>query len=114
MSAEKNDPEQKQAVLRPYSRHVLVCTGQSCADGRGMQVYEYLKVRIKELQLHQGSARIERSRCHCLGVCAGGPIAVVYPEGVWYRGVDESVMEKIIQEHLIQGRPVSEFILPSA
>lgn len=98
-------------VLRPYGRHVLVCTGQSCGGDAGLLTYNYLKKRLSELTLTCGVQRVERSKCHCLGVCSAGPIVVIYPEAVWYTGVNESLMERIIQEHLIQGSPVKEAML---
>lgn len=97
--------------VQPYSRHIFVCTGTKCAPDTSPSLYEWLKKRLKELNLHTGIERVQRSQCQCLGVCEGGPLAVVYPEGIWYHHLDENKFERILQEHLIAGKPVSEYIL---
>ena len=104
-------PEDNKPPFRPYQKHILVCTGPRCAPESSPAVYQYLKERLKELNLHEGLNRIQRSQCHCFGVCEGGPIAVVYPEGIWYHHVDKEKMERILQEHLLEGNPVEEHIL---
>ncbi|HXV27386.1 MAG TPA: (2Fe-2S) ferredoxin domain-containing protein [bacterium] len=100
----------EQPPIKPYGRHVLVCTGPRCAPEASPALYQLLKERLKELKLHEGPERVNRSRCHCLGVCQGGPIIAVYPEGVWYHHITPEKMETIIQQHLIQGKPVKEWI----
>ncbi len=97
-------------AMRPYKRHILVCTGPRCAPETSPGVYQGLKERLKELKLHEGSERIQRSQCHCFGICHAGPLAVVYPEGVWYSHLTPEKMERIVQEHLIKGNPVSEYV----
>ena len=97
--------------FRPYQRHILVCTGPRCAPDTSPSVYAHLKERLKELGLHEGAARIQRSQCHCFGICEDGPLAVVYPDGIWYHRITSEKMERIIQEHLIGGKPVREYIL---
>lgn len=95
----------------PYKRHIFICTGTKCAPEESPSLYEWLKKRLKELKLHEGAARIQRSQSHCLGVCAGGPLAVIYPEGVWYHHLDQEKLERVIQQHLIGGQPVEEYVL---
>lgn len=97
--------------MKPFEKHILVCTGEKCAPESSPALYQWLKNRLKELKLHEGSARIERSQCHCLGICEGGPIVVVYPEGVWYHHIDQEKLEEIIQKHLIKNQPVEPYIL---
>ena len=97
-------------TVRPYKKHILVCAGPRCAPETAPALYQGLKERLKELKLHEGSERIQRSQCHCFGICQAGPLAVVYPEGVWYSHLTPEKMERVVQEHLINGKPVSEYV----
>lgn len=106
--------DSKPPLLRPYRKHVFVCTGPRCAPESSPALYEHLKARLKELGLSQGEERIHRSQTHCFGVCQGGPILVVYPEGTWYHHVSQEKLERILQEHLLGGKPVEEFVLKRA
>ena len=104
-------PPRMLAEMEPYARHVLVCVGSFCTPNRaGRMLYAELARLLQREDLLFGPRRVKRGETPCLGVCAGGPVVVVYPEGIWYAGVTPALLERIVVEHLKHGNVVEEAV----
>lgn len=94
-----------------YHRHVFLCTGPSCCTPeQGLAAWEVLKQQLKDAGLETGANACYRTKVGCLRICTHGPTMVVYPEGTWYHGMTADRIPKFVQQHLLRGEPIREWI----
>lgn len=106
-----SEPQNPKPAMPAYDRHIFVCLGEKChKNDDGRDVYDHLKRKLKENAADPALRRVKRSQSKCLGVCQGGPISVVYPEGVWYCGMTKQKMDRVIDDHLKHGMPVQDWV----
>lgn len=101
-------------LIGQFHRHVFLCVGESCCTAAvGQAAWDVLKDELKtrNLSLATGPAACYRTKVGCLRICAGGPILVVYPEGTWYMGMTAERIPRFVQEHLVDGKPIEEWII---
>ena len=97
--------------MAPYARHVFICTGPFCdPEGKAKRLYAQLAHKLGDLGQYDNPWRVKRGITPCLGVCHSGPILVVYPDGIWYHQVDDALLDRIVAEHLRDGKPVEEAV----
>jgi (2Fe-2S) ferredoxin len=112
--AEKDEQLQAAAGkigIGSYHRHVFLCTGPSCCTPEmGLAAWEKLKQTLKDLGLTSGANACYRTKVGCLRICCHGPTMVVYPEGTWYSGMTPERIPEFVQRHLVEGRPIGEWI----
>jgi (2Fe-2S) ferredoxin len=94
-----------------YRRHVLLCTGPNCCTPEdGLKAWEALKHEIKDKNLATGERACYRTKVGCLRICCQGPTMVVYPEGTWYHGITADKIPRLVQQHLVEGKPIEEWV----
>lgn len=95
-----------------YERHIFLCTGPDCVTPEGgLAAWDQLKQRVAKLNGSGEGGRVYRTKVGCLRICCDGPVALVYPEGTWYRGAHGAALDRIVAEHLGEGRPVDALVI---
>jgi (2Fe-2S) ferredoxin len=100
--------------MMDYHRQILVCVGERCTENNaGQALYDLLKTKLKVSGLHEGGLRVKKTRATCFGTCRSGPLLCVQPDGIWYYHVNSEKLDRIIEQHLLNDRPVLEWIYHS-
>jgi len=94
--------------MQPYKFHMLICTGPRCTQGEGESLFQGMGEKLKVHGLSDGDCRVKRTRCHCFAICKEGPIVVVHPDGTWYQRVTPEVLDRILAEHIKEGKVVQD------
>ncbi len=103
--------EVEKPKMMNYARHMLVCVGSRCTeDGEAQDLFDTLGEKFKAAGIDKGDLRVKRTRTHCFATCKGGPIMCIQPDGVWYSNVTEDNLDRIIEEHLVGGKPVEDLV----
>ena len=97
--------------LGDYHRHLLICTGPRCTEnGEAQALFEQMGEKFKAAGIDKGALRVKRTRTQCFATCKSGPLVCIQPDGVWYYNVTPENLQRIIDEHLVAGKPVEELI----
>jgi (2Fe-2S) ferredoxin len=102
-------------IIKPkmmdYHRQILVCVGDRCTkNSAGQTLYDELKDKFKKAGLDQGGLRVKKTRATCFGTCKSGPLICIQPDGIWYYNVTSDKLDRIINEHLLNNKPVLEWV----
>jgi len=103
--------ELEKPKMMSYKRHLLVCVGPRCTtEGESQELFDLLGEKFKAAGIDNGDMRVKRTRTHCFATCKSGPIVCVQPDGIWYYNVTEKNLDRIIEQHLVNGVPVEDLI----
>lgn len=106
-----NEAMTEKPKMGVYKRHMLICVGPRCSpNGEAQALFETLGAKFKAAGLDQGELRVKRTRASCFAVCKAGTILCVQPDGIWYYNVNAENIDRIIEQHLLNGQPVEELI----